>query len=377
LDAVALWALQGPGPLDVRNGVVYAPGNPMQVLGTSATSPWAVTVNPGHIVADKSGTSNGVYYSANDALTTVALAVPPASNSRIDTIYGMQMDSAAIVNPDGSTAAVIGAVTGTTGNGGLGATPTAPAVPVGALALYSVQILSTATAGTSGAGVTITRLFGWTVPRGVPIPVLSQAERDAQFPTPYNGLKVDRLDGGFGVQYFDSVIWRWVTPPAVTNQATRDNTAYITLYDGLIVYRSDLHCFQRYDGTIWHSGAIPLVYTDAGLATSGGVNVYTTALRTITDPFGAGVPYRCRTTYRLGIVTGTTGGTARAWINSNGVGVLWAQISTYSSAAPSVITDMPAGGTVTFQGVLTNLSVTLTTNLDAGSHYMTTEVTPL
>jgi len=204
LDAVALWALQGPGPLDVRTGVVYAPGNPMQVLGTSATSPWAVTVNPGHVVTKKSGVSNGVYYSANDALVTVALAVPPATNSRIDTIYAMQLDAAALVDVDGSTAATLAAVTGTSGNGGLGATPTVPAVPVGAVALYSVQILSTATAGTSGAGVTITRLFLWTVPRGVPIPVLSQAERDAI--TAYETLKVDRLDLHRG-EFYDGTAW--------------------------------------------------------------------------------------------------------------------------------------------------------------------------
>jgi len=209
LDAVALWAIQGPGPLDVRTGVVYAPGNPMQVLGTSATSPWAVTVGTGHVVAKKSGTSNGVYYSCNDALVTVALTVPPVSNTRIDTIYAMQQDLAAIVDADGATAAVIGAVIGTGGNGGLGATPTAPPVPVGAVALYSVQILSTATAGTSGAGVTITRLFNWTVPRGVPIPVSSAAERNA-----------------------------------------------ITLREDLRVWRLDLHTLEVYNGTAWGSGSV-------------------------------------------------------------------------------------------------------------------------
>jgi hypothetical protein len=224
LDAVALWALQGPGPLDVRPGVVYAPGNPMQVLGTSATSPWAVTVGTGHVVAKKSGISNGVYYSCNDALTTVNLAVPPVSNSRIDTIYAMQQDLLAVVDADGATAAVISAVQGTGGNGGLGATPTAPPVPVGAVALYSVQIASTATTGTSGAGVTITRLFGWTVPRGVPIPVFSAAERDL-----------------------------------------------ITLREDLRVYRLDLHLIEVYNGTAWIGAptAYTPVLTSATLATGG------------------------------------------------------------------------------------------------------------
>jgi len=122
---------------------------------------------------------------------------------------------------------------------------------------------------------------------------------------------------------------------------------------------------------------IPLVYTDAGLATSGTVNVFTTATRTITDPFGPGVPFRCETTYYLGYVSAAAGITARAYLNVNGSGSVWAIISATSSAAPRQITDMPAGGSVFFQGVLTNLSGTMATVLDAGAHFMTTKVSPL
>jgi hypothetical protein len=199
LAAAALWALNGPGPLDVRTGVVYAPGNPMQVLGTSATSPWAVTVNPGHVVGSK-GVTNGPYYGANDGLTTVNLTVPPASNSRIDVIYAMQQDAAAILNADESTAAVLNEVIGVPG-----AIPAVPAVPVGAVALYTVQIASTATAGTSGAGVTITPVFNWTTTRNDPIPVRNVTERAAISQS--SGAQVQRLDTGI-VERSDGTTWR-------------------------------------------------------------------------------------------------------------------------------------------------------------------------
>lgn len=198
LDSGSLWALNGPGPLDVRTGVVYAPGNPMAVTGTSATSPWAVTVNPGHVVGSK-GISNGPYIACNDALTTVTLAVPPATNSRIDVIYAMQLDTAAIVSPDGSTAATLAAVTGTAS-----ASPAVPAIPTGAVALAQVLIASTATTGTSGAGVTITQVFLWTATRGDPIPVRNVTERAAI--TTYDGLQVYRLDTHI-VETFNSTAW--------------------------------------------------------------------------------------------------------------------------------------------------------------------------
>ena len=198
LDSASEWALNGPGPLDVRVGVVYAPGAPMQVLGTAATSPWAVTVNPGHVVGSK-GSTNGPYIAANDALATVALAVPPAANSRIDVIYAMQQDTAAVVSPDASTVAVLAAATGVAG-----AVPAVPAIPVGAVTLAQVTIASTAIAGTSGAGVTIAQVFLWTAPRGVPIPVRTQAERDAI--TAYAGLRDYRLDTGV-IETYNGTAW--------------------------------------------------------------------------------------------------------------------------------------------------------------------------
>jgi hypothetical protein len=121
--------------------------------------------------------------------------------------------------------------------------------------------------------------------------------------------------------------------------------------------------------------AVPLVYTDDGLATSGSVNVFTTPVRTVTDPFGAGVPYRCKVTYLLGYTGGS--GNGRVNINVNGVGAFFMLVNAGPGAAPSVIRDMPAGGSINFQGALTNVSAVLATYLDGTSHVMTTEVSPL
>jgi hypothetical protein len=124
--------------------------------------------------------------------------------------------------------------------------------------------------------------------------------------------------------------------------------------------------------------AVPIVYTDAGVAlTSVTVNTFTTAVRSVSDPFGAGVPYRCKVTYYLGIVGAAAGITGRAWINVGGTGTSYALVSAVSSAAPSLVKDMPAGGTTSFQAVLANLTGAMSTYLDAAAHFMVTEVSPL
>ena len=122
-------------------------------------------------------------------------------------------------------------------------------------------------------------------------------------------------------------------------------------------------------------GAAPIVYTDAGLATTGTADAFTTALRTVTNPFGPGVPFRCKATYYLGYIAGTT--SARAWVDVNSVGVYWATITQYSSAAPSITVDMPTGGSVNFRGAIRTKGGALSTVVDEGCHYMLTEVTPL
>lgn len=199
LDLAGLLALNGPTPLDVRQGILYAPGSPLNVTGDSSTSPWRYTVAAGSAVMSK-GNADGPHLMTNDGTVLVSTTVPPGSNSRYDLIYIVQQDIDATISPDGSTAAVIGVVNGTPG-----ASPAVPALPAGAIALATALVASTAATGTSGAGVTISTLVSrYTTTRGNPIPVRNTTER-----------------------------------------------AEITAYELAQVYRLDLHAIETHNGTAW------------------------------------------------------------------------------------------------------------------------------
>jgi hypothetical protein len=187
LALAGLLALNGPGPLDVRPGIMYAPGNPGLVTGDTSTGPWRYTVAAGSFVTTK-GNLDGPHLSTNDGNVLVSTIAPPGSNSRYDLIYAMQQDADATISPDGSTAPLLGVVNGTAA-----ASPAVPALPAGAIALATALIASTAVGGTSGAGVTIdTTVSRFTTTRNDPIPVRNATERNAI--TAYDSLAVYRLD---------------------------------------------------------------------------------------------------------------------------------------------------------------------------------------
>jgi hypothetical protein len=199
LALAGLLALNGPGPLDVRPGIMYAPGSPGLVTGDSSTGPWRYTVAAGTFVTTK-GNLDGPHLMANDGNVLVSSIAPPGSNSRYDLIYVMQDDADATISPDGTTAPQVAVV-----NGVASATPGVPALPAGAIALATALVASTATTGTSGPGVTIdTTVSRYTTVRGAPIPVRNATERDE-----------------------------------------------ITVRDALQVYRLDLHMAETYNGTSW------------------------------------------------------------------------------------------------------------------------------
>jgi hypothetical protein len=171
LDLGGLLALQGPTELDVRTGVMAGPGATALVTGTAATAPWTVNVAQHHWVTSR-GSANGPYLGTKEALTAVQLTAPPASNSRIDVVYSKQQDATAgIPTPDAVYGELYAVQAGTAS-----ATPVKPTIPPGAVELATVTILSTATAGTAGAGVTINNTVPLTVARGAPIPFRTLAE---------------------------------------------------------------------------------------------------------------------------------------------------------------------------------------------------------
>jgi hypothetical protein len=122
---------------------------------------------------------------------------------------------------------------------------------------------------------------------------------------------------------------------------------------------------------------VAITFKDGGTATSGAGSTVTTAVRTVTDPYGSGVAYRCKVTYQLGFMSAAAGITCRAWVNINGTGSTWGQLNTLSSAFATTEVDMPSGGTVAFQCAITNLTGTVATFVDPTSHFMLTEIYPL
>jgi len=320
------------GGIGARSGIIYN-GTPFVMAGDAT---WAYSVPIFHAFVSRSASDGGTVYGNDGAVLIGATGVgstipiaPGAGLQRIDVAWTRHPTAGE--NGDSATTVALASepLFGVASGAAVSSGPVAPSIPAGAFEIGR-NLMTSAATSTLSAGNTITQSALYTAVRGAPVPVRNATERNA-----------------------------------------------LPLFDGQRVYRLDLHCVERYDGTIWHSGAVPLVFTDAGIATSGTINVFTTALRTVTDPFGAGVPYRCKVTYHLGIVTAAAGVNARAWVNVNGAGITWGLVSPLSSATPSTVADMPAGGTVTFQSLITNLTATMATVLDAGSHFMTTEVSPL
>lgn len=186
--------------LAVRTGVLVSPTSNALITGTSATGTMTVNVLAHHWVTTRA-TGDGIYIGTKEASGTVNIVAAPGSNSRIDVVYSKQNDTGSSVSADtGTTQELYGVVTGTAA-----AVPTKPALPIGATEIGTVTVAAGAT-NTLGAGVTIATTANQVVARGCPVPVRTQAERDAL--TAYNGLSVKRLDLGGAEQQYISGAWK-------------------------------------------------------------------------------------------------------------------------------------------------------------------------
>lgn len=191
----ALVARDGAG---ARLGVFYE-GSQSLIAGTATTTPsMQVSVSPLAFCGQKAS-GEGVYVGRSVGTVLVDIAAAPASNSRIDVVYVMQRDANSTTSPDSVTQGEVGVVTGTAA-----VSPTKPAIPAGAVEVGTVTVSSGVTA-TTNAGVTIATTCTWTAAAGSPIPVVSQAQRDAL--SKFVGLQVKRLDGSGAVQTWKGSVW--------------------------------------------------------------------------------------------------------------------------------------------------------------------------
>jgi hypothetical protein len=161
-----------------RPGIMYGPGGPFGVTGTS-TMAYSVAAGQGVVVRSASG---GAYVGGNDGAVTVTTTASPPSGSRYDVIYLQFVDT----ELDGATSVgQLGVVQGT--NSG---SPTVPAVPTGAIAIATALVPSSASR--TDTGVTITQVAPYTAARGGVVPFRSATEQSAA--TVYEGFPAYRLD---------------------------------------------------------------------------------------------------------------------------------------------------------------------------------------
>jgi hypothetical protein len=201
LDDAGLIAPQ-TSTLDVRTGVMLAPGATSLVTGTTSTAPMTVTIAPHHWVTSR-GTANGPYRGALEGARTVNIATAPGANSRMDVVWVRQADATpGVPSQDATTGEEYGVTTGTPG-----VSPTRPALPVGAVELATVTVAAGA-ANTLGAGVTIAQTARLTNTRGGPIVCRTVAERNAL--TGYlGGEEVLVLATGMTYKH-DGTRWRFI-----------------------------------------------------------------------------------------------------------------------------------------------------------------------
>jgi hypothetical protein len=174
----------GGGGVDVRTGALYGP----TVFNVTGTSGMSYSVSAGVAIASR-GASVGPYLGSNDGATTVTTTAAPGSGSRYDVIYLLFAD---VEQGDADSHAVFGVAHGTASG-----SPAEPSIPTGAVRIAKALIPSGTTR--TDTGVTITKDVQYTVARGAPVPVRTQAERDAM--TAYEGLVVRRLDNGLDNHY--------------------------------------------------------------------------------------------------------------------------------------------------------------------------------
>jgi hypothetical protein len=199
----------GAGPLDATPGIIYGPGSPCNVTGSSSGPNMQYVVAAGAVATARGTASDGLVPLVNDAPVTVNTATPaPGSGSRYDLIWVRSRnanDGFGDANSDPEINFTVGAAS---------STPSVPATPSGAL------VLATALVGTSIANAslaTITMVAPYKVARGCAIPVRSQAERDALFA--FKSLEVKRLDFGGVIQRYDGTQWGMVRSWAATARA--------------------------------------------------------------------------------------------------------------------------------------------------------------
>jgi len=177
-------------PLGARSGV--RPGTSATTV-TATSTIWTLNACAG-ILDMETAVEAGPYAFAINTAQTGAVTAADATRPRVDIVW-VRLDDPA--ESDGSSVPAV--VAGYTAGAPLAGSPVAPATPARCMVLATLQVPMS-----GGGSPTVIWVAPCTVAAGAPIPVANQAARGA-----------------------------------------------LTPYDGLRIYRLDLHCVQTYNGTQW------------------------------------------------------------------------------------------------------------------------------
>lgn len=207
--AVLLGGGKASRPLGGQTGIRPGTG----ALGSATSTTWTVNPHAGCLDLETSNAAGPYFYSIDDTANTGSITAADATNPRVDIVYVTLNDPS---QSDGSATpdVFVGYLAGTPS----GSSPSAPMPPARSMVLFQINVPKQ-----GGGSPTVTNVAPYTVAAGAPIPVRSQAERDA-----------------------------------------------LSAYDGLQVYRLDTHTTETYGPTSWQQGRIILA---AGTGPDGGFSV--------------------------------------------------------------------------------------------------------
>jgi len=284
-------------PLGARSGV--RPGTSATTVTATSTT-WTMDLHAGILDLETSGLVGPYAYAVNTAQTG-AVTAADATRPRIDLVW-VRLDDPA--ESDGS--AVPAVVAGYTAGAPL-ASPVAPATPARCMVLVTIQVPMS-----GGGSPTVIWVAPYTVAAGAPTPVWSQADRDAKFPTPYDGLEVYRLDL-HTKEFYNSAAWHfanWYQPwglqayvTLVTNSGASGGTVTVLTTGAftavgnrrLKVTASCSSATQVGVGAsqiqIWNAGAIQTL-TITSAAVAGGPGGYCSIIDT---PAAGSITYNLKT----------------------------------------------------------------------------------
>jgi hypothetical protein len=160
------------------------------------------------------------------------------------------------------------------------------------------MVLATIQVPLSGGGSpTVIWVAPYTVGAGAPTPVWSAADRDAKFPAPYDGLQVYRLDLHV-VETYNGTVWTggaWITPSLASGWANFGSgyqvAGYRKLANGDVELRGLIKSGTIYTVFTLPAGYAPIAHEIITAASNTGtcqILILTSGIITVTQYSGGG-----------------------------------------------------------------------------------------